>query len=50
MLTVSGNDAAYGAAVAIGGSEEEFAKLMNARAKELGMEHTNFVTRPVRCR
>ena len=44
MLTVSGNDAAYGAAVAIGGSEEEFAKLMNARAKELGMEHTNFVT------
>ena len=44
MLTVSGNDAAYGAAVAIGGSEEEFAKLMNARAKELGMENTNFVT------
>ena len=44
MLTVSGNDAAYGAAVAIGGSEEEFAQLMNAREKELGMEHTNFVT------
>lgn len=44
MLTVSGNDAAYGAAVAIGGSEEEFAKMMNAKAKELGMNDTNFVT------
>ncbi len=44
MLTVSGNDAAYGAAVAISGSEEAFAQRMNARAKELGMENTNFVT------
>lgn len=44
MLTVSGNDAAYGAAVAIGGSEEAFAEIMNARAKELNMHDTNFVT------
>ncbi len=44
MLTVSGNDAAFAAAVAIGGSEQDFAVLMNERAKEIGMEHTNFVT------
>lgn len=44
MLTVSGNDAAYGAAVAIGGSEEIFAGMMNARAQELDMNDTNFVT------
>ena len=44
MLTVSGNDAAFAAAVAIGGSEQDFAALMNARAREIGMEHTNFVT------
>lgn len=44
MLTVSGNDAANAAAIAVGGTTENFAKLMNARAKELGMENTNFVT------
>ncbi len=44
MLTVSGNDAAYGAAVAIGGSEEEFAKLMNARVKRIGYGTYHFVT------
>ncbi|MBS4961556.1 MAG: D-alanyl-D-alanine carboxypeptidase, partial [Clostridiales bacterium] len=27
----------------IWGSEEEFVAKMNARAKELGMEHTNFL-------
>lgn len=44
MMTVSGNDAANAAAVAIGGSKEEFATLMNKRAAEIGMKNTNFVT------
>ncbi len=44
MMTVSGNDAANAAAIAIGGSQEKFASLMNSRAKQLGMKNTNFVT------
>lgn len=44
MLLISGNDAAHSAAVAISGSSEEFAKRMNSKAKEIGMENTNFVT------
>lgn len=44
MMTVSGNDAANAAAVAIGGSIEGFAQLMNERSAELGMKNTNFVT------
>lgn len=44
MLTVSGNDAANSAAIAMAGSKEEFAKRMNARAAELGMKDTHFVT------
>lgn len=44
MLLISGNDAATSAAVAISGSSEEFAKKMNLKAKEIGMENTNFVT------
>ncbi len=44
MMTVSGNDAANAAAIAIGGSAEKFAALMNERAKGLGMKNTNFVT------
>lgn len=44
MMTVSGNDAANAAAFAIGGSKEDFAKLMNKRAAEIGMNDTNFVT------
>lgn len=44
MLTVSGNDAANSAAIAISGSTEEFAKLMNQRAQELDMKNTHFVT------
>ena len=43
MMTVSGNDAANAAAVSIGKSMENFAKLMNSRAKEIGMKNTNFV-------
>lgn len=44
MLLISGNDAATSAAIAISGSSEEFAKKMNLKAKEIGMENTNFVT------
>jgi len=39
----SANDATVALAEEIAGSEEEFVKLMNAKAKELGLEHTNFV-------
>lgn len=44
MLLPSGNDAANAAAVNISGSKTAFAKLMNSRAKEIGMSDTNFVT------
>lgn len=44
MLLQSGNDAANTVAHVIGGSEEAFATMMNARAKEIGMKNTNFVT------
>ncbi len=38
----SANDAAVAVAELVGGSEPAFVELMNARAKELGMEHTTF--------
>ncbi|MDE6357210.1 MAG: D-alanyl-D-alanine carboxypeptidase [Eubacteriales bacterium] len=38
----SANDAAVAMAEYIGGSEEGFVKMMNEKAKELGMENTNF--------
>lgn len=44
MLTVSGNDAANSAAIAISGSTAAFADLMNRRAEELNLSHTHFVT------
>lgn len=44
MLTVSGNDAANSAAIAISGSLEAFAKRMNQRAKELQLHDTHFMT------
>lgn len=44
MMLPSGNDAANAAAVRIAGSNSEFAKLMNQRAKQIGMKNTNFVT------
>ncbi|MDE5755066.1 MAG: D-alanyl-D-alanine carboxypeptidase [Oscillospiraceae bacterium] len=44
MLLPSGNDAANASAVAVAGSIPEFAKLMNERAKEIGMTRTCFVT------
>ncbi len=39
----SGNDAAVAMGEHIAGSEAEFVKLMNSKAKELGMNNTNFV-------
>lgn len=44
MLLPSGNDAANAAAIAVAGSFESFAELMNERAGLLGMSDTNFVT------
>ncbi len=44
MLLASGNDAANAAAIALGGTLENFAALMNARAEELGLSHTHFET------
>ncbi|MBQ8014794.1 MAG: D-alanyl-D-alanine carboxypeptidase [Clostridia bacterium] len=44
MLLQSGNDAANTVAYVIGGSPEGFAELMNARAAEIGMKNTSFVT------
>ena len=44
MLLQSGNDAANTVATVIGGNAEGFAKLMNERAKKIGMTRTFFVT------
>ena len=44
MLLQSGNDAANTVAVVLGGSNEGFARMMNERAREIGMNDTNFVT------
>lgn len=44
MLLASGNDAANTTAIYLGGSVEEFALMMNERAKVIGMSQTNFVT------
>lgn len=43
IAIASANDAAVAMAEFIGGSEEGFVELMNKKAKELGMEETNFV-------
>lgn len=43
MMLHSGNDAATALAIYCGGSVEEFARLMNEKARELGMENTHFV-------
>ena len=42
IITASGNDACVALAEGIAGTEEEFAILMNAKAKELEMDNTNF--------
>lgn len=42
IAMASGNDASVAIAEKIAGSEEEFVKMMNERAAELGMKDTNF--------
>ena len=42
IIVASGNDACVALAEGIAGTEEEFAILMTEKAKELGMENTNF--------
>jgi D-alanyl-D-alanine carboxypeptidase len=43
LVTRSANDAAAAVAEAIGGTEEDFAKLMTLKANALGMTHTIYV-------
>ena len=43
ICIASGNDASVAMAERIGGTEEEFVKMMNNRAKELGLNNTSFV-------
>ncbi len=43
ISVASANDACVSMAEYISGNEEEFVRQMNLRAKDLGMEHTNFV-------
>ena len=42
IIIASGNDACVALAEGIAGTEEEFAIMMTAKAKELGMNNTNF--------
>ena len=42
IIVASGNDACVALAEGIAGTESEFAILMTAKAKELGMDNTNF--------
>ncbi len=42
IIIASGNDACIALAEGIAGTEEEFAILMTAKAKDLGMDNTNF--------
>ena len=42
IVIASGNDASVAMAEHICGSEKEFVRRMNLRAKKLGMENTNF--------
>lgn len=44
MMLESANDAAIAIAEGISGSEEEFAKLLNKKVKDLGLTDSNFVT------
>ncbi len=44
LMLKSGNDAAVAIAETVGGSVEGFAELMNAKAKELKLENTHYVT------
>jgi D-alanyl-D-alanine carboxypeptidase (penicillin-binding protein 5/6) len=42
IIVASGNDACVALAEGIAGTEDEFAIMMTSKAKELGMENTNF--------
>ena len=42
IIVASGNDACVALAEGIAGTEEEFAIMMTTKAKEIGMENTNF--------
>tara|TARA_Y100000591_G_scaffold1349_1_gene1147 strand:+ start:1706 stop:2854 length:1149 start_codon:yes stop_codon:yes gene_type:complete len=42
IIVASGNDACIALAEGIAGSEEEFAIIMTSKAKEIGMQNTNF--------
>ena len=42
IIIASGNDACVALAEGIAGSEEEFAVMMTSKAKEIGMDNTNF--------
>ena len=43
IIVASGNDACVALAEGIAGSEDHFAIMMTSKAKEIGMENTNFV-------
>ncbi len=43
ICVVSANDVSVAMAELVGGSHENFVAMMNAKAKELGMENTNFM-------
>ena len=42
MLLPSGNDCAYTVAIHLGGTIENFARMMNNKAKDIGLENTHF--------
>lgn len=44
MLLASGNDAANTTAIALAGSTNDFALMMNKKAEQLGLSNTHFVT------
>lgn len=44
LMLCSGNDCAVQIAETVGGSVENFAKMMNAKAKQIGLTNTKFVT------
>lgn len=43
LMVYSANDAALALAIEVAGSVEEFAKMMNEKAKEIGCTHTNYI-------
>ena len=42
VIVASGNDAATLLAETVGGSQEQFVDMMNAKAKEIGLQHTSY--------